>query len=534
MATHDPVSSPDALQQVLDETRRRFVATFVAQCDSIRILIDKVAAFGPRGPVAALTQVTHQLSGLAGTIGFPTISARASELEDLVDSARSGAFDALLARDVVDAIREAFTKDLASPPPLVQARATAGPPVWAPLAISAAHGAKILVAEDESDQRAIVTTCLEGAGYVPIAVVSGDLVVKMARAEKPALILLDIAMPRLDGYSACRLLKADPELADIPVIFMTTGANLYDKLAGLTLGADEFLSKPVDMRELVLRIQLLLKRSHSRRSPTADEPSASRELTYDAFLAVASEEIARLPAALAIVRLPTERHNEGSRLLTEEIRGRDAIGAYGPTHLLILMPEMTAVAARDRLEPLVDRLVAHGLSGICVGVTAAPGAGTKTAEALIGEADEALAEARYLGDKTAIWSERPGRPAAVPAPRTVVVAEDDPDVTRIVDAQVRAAGYTAIIAFDGERALAAVRAHNPDVLVLDLMMPKLNGFDVLTELRESPAPRPRTIVLSGRGREQDVVRAFELGADDYMTKPFNPQELMARIARLLK
>jgi hypothetical protein len=92
----------------------------------------------------------------------------------------------------------------------------------------------------------------------------------------------------------------------------------------------------------------------------AEEPSATscRELTYDAFLAVASEEIRRSPAALAIVRLPTERHTEGSLLLREEIRGRDAIGAYGPTRLLILMPEMTAVAARDRLEPVVDRLVA--------------------------------------------------------------------------------------------------------------------------------------------------------------------------------
>jgi len=464
--------------------------------------------------------------------GSLPIPGRTSERNGLGNSngAGSRAFDALLARDVVDAIREAFTSDLATFPG------------WAPQAISTGDrslGATILVAEDESDQREIVTACLEGAGYVPIAVASGDLVVNTARAVRPALILLDIAMPRLDGYSACRLLKADPELADIPVIFITTGANLDDKLTGLTLGADEFLSKPVDMRELVLRIKLLLERTHSRQSPMSDEPSAtsSRELTYDAFLAVAREEIGRSPAAVAIVRLQTERYEEGSRLLTEEIRGRDAIGAFGPTRLLILMPEMTAVAARDRLEPMVDRLVARGLDGICVGVTAAAGAGTKTAEALIGEADEALAEARYLGDRTAIWSERPRRPAAVSAARTVVVAEDDPDVTRIVDAQVCAAGYKAIIAFDGEQALSAVRAHGPDVLVLDLMMPKLNGFDVLTHLRESPAttgPGPRIIVLSGRGREQDVLRAFELGADDYMTKPFNPQELMARIARLLK
>jgi DNA-binding response OmpR family regulator len=301
-----PAPFPDALQQVLNETRQRFVATFASQCDSIRILVDEVAAFGPKGPVAALTQVTHRLIGLAGTIGFPTISARVSDLEALVDGASIGAFDALLARDVMQTIQEAFTKDLASPP------------VWALPAISTTQGAKILVAEDEADQRAIVTTCLEGAGYVPIAVVSGDLVVPTARAEKPALILLDIAMPRLDGYSACRLLKADPELADIPVIFMTTGANLDDKLAGLTLGADEFLSKPVDMRELVLRIQLLLKRSHSRHVPVSDEPSATSvgKLTYDAFPAAASEEIERSPGAYGQMSEPQRSSIQGTGTIT--------------------------------------------------------------------------------------------------------------------------------------------------------------------------------------------------------------------------
>lgn len=516
-------ASPAALQQVLRETRQRFVATFVAQGEIIRSLVEQLAALGPSGPVAELTQITHRLNGLAGTIGFPTISVRAAELGELVGGAGRGAFDAVRARDVVNAIREAFVRDLASPPE------------WAPT-IARAAGATILVAEDEADQLAIVTACLVGAGYVAVPVVSGDLVVDVARAEKPALILLDIAMPELDGYSVCRLLKADPALVHIPVVFMTTGDNLEDRLAGLTLGADEFLSKPVDMRELVLRIQLLLKRSERRPAPTVNDGSASRALTYDAFLAVADEEISQSPAALAVVRLPAERYKEGTFLIAEEIRGRDAMGAHGPTRLLILMPEMTAAAARDRLEPMANRLLAHGLGGICVGVTAAPGDGTKTVVALIGEADEALAEARYLGKRTAIWTERPerpDRPAAVSATRRVVIAEDDPDVTRIVDAQVRAAGYEAIIASDGEQALAAVRAHAPDVLVLDLMMPKFNGFDVLTELRDSPAPRPQIIVLSGRGREQDVMRGFELGADDYMTKPFNPQELIARIGRLL-
>ena len=107
-------------------------------------------------------------------------------------------------------------------------------------------------------------------------------------------------------------------------------------------------------------------------------------------------------------------------------------------------------------------------------------------------------------------------------------------MTRIVDSQARGAGSRTVLAFDGEQTLAALRAHAPDALVLDPMMPKLNGFDVLTQIHDGPAPRPRIIVLSGRGREQDVMRAFDLGADDYMTKPFNPQELMVRIARLIK
>lgn len=263
--------APDPGDSALDDARQRFITTFATQWDSIRILVDQVEATGPGGPVAALIEIANRLSTLARTIGFPTVGARASELEELMDGVSTGHFDGLRAHVVLDAMLEAFNKDLASSP---------------------------------------------------------------------------------------------------------------------------------------------------------------------------------LPAARsAVVRTP--------------------------------------------------------------------------AEAIAGEA---------LPVAVAVDVE----PPAVLVARTAVIAEDDPDVTRLVDAQMRAAGYTTFLAFDGKEALAAVRAHAPDVLVLDLMMPKLSGFDVLTELRDGPLPRPQIIVLSGLGREEDVLRVFELGADDYMAKPFNPQELMARIARLLK
>ena len=92
-----------------------------------------------------------------------------------------------------------------------------------------------------------------------------------------------------------------------------------------------------------------------------------------------------------------------------------------------------------------------------------------------------------------------------------------------------------MLTLDGQQTLEALERESPTIILLDLMMPKLTGFDVLMRLREHPAQsRPRTIVVSARGRDEDVARAFELGADDYVTKPFNPEELMARIARLAR
>ena len=143
-----PSAADTALEQGLDEMRQRFVATFVAQCDAIRLLVDEMAALHPRGPVAALTQVTHRLSGLAGTIGYPTISARASDLETLVAfAAGRDDFDASAAREAVDAIRNALAKDLAR--------------------ASTARGAKIIIADEQSGKRAIGTASLEGVRTVP-------------------------------------------------------------------------------------------------------------------------------------------------------------------------------------------------------------------------------------------------------------------------------------------------------------------------------------------------------------------------------
>jgi two-component system alkaline phosphatase synthesis response regulator PhoP len=157
----------------------------------------------------------------------------------------------------------------------------------------------------------------------------------------------------------------------------------------LTVGADEFLPKPVDLRELLVRIQRLAGRT----AAAAESRAAADLLSYPAFVAAARGPLSTGPGAVALVR---------------------------------------------------------------------------------------------------------------------VLPDDDPEVARIVDAHMRVDGFSTTIAFDGQQALEAVEREQPDVLMLDLMMPKMTGFDVLHRMR-ALAQKPRVIVLSARGREQDVTRAFDLG-----------------------
>lgn len=114
--------------------------------------------------------------------------------------------------------------------------------------------------------------------------------------------------------------------------------------------------------------------------------------------------------------------------------------------------------------------------------------------------------------------------------QTVLVADDEDDVIELVRYRLENDGYRVLTASDGEAALQLVRDEHPDVCVLDVMMPKLGGLEVLAQLRADPATaETRVIMLTARGQDADVDRGFELGAHDYVTKPFSPKELRRRV-----
>ncbi len=239
---------------LLREARQRFIAGFPKHCQSIDLLLKTVAARGPKGSAEPLRQIAHQIAGAAGTIGFPNVSERASELEMLAAQADKG-FNLEVARGQLEALRETFAREISSPPPWADAEPARQPE----------HAIPILVADDSDDQRQMIADYLQLAGYEPVVLASGDAVLDAAREHRPGAILLEANLPGLDGYSVCRLLKSDPDLARIPVIFVTVRDSLEDKLAGLTLGADDYLVKPIDPREVLLRLDMLLRRQRMSR-----------------------------------------------------------------------------------------------------------------------------------------------------------------------------------------------------------------------------------------------------------------------------
>src|SRR5690625_3267962 len=122
--------------------------------------------------------------------------------------------------------------------------------------------------------------------------------------------------------------------------------------------------------------------------------------------------------------------------------------------------------------------------------------------------------------------------SAQPTRPKVLVVEDEENVRRLIDAYLQHEGFDVVGAADGAEALDALARVSPDVVILDVMLPRIDGWDVCRRIRS----RTRTpiIMLSARGAEEDRIKGFEYGADDYVTKPFSPKELVLRVRAVLR
>lgn len=118
--------------------------------------------------------------------------------------------------------------------------------------------------------------------------------------------------------------------------------------------------------------------------------------------------------------------------------------------------------------------------------------------------------------------------------KTVLAVDDERSIVRLIQVNLERHGYIVKSAYDGVEALERIAESRPDIIVMDVMMPRMDGFEVLNRLRKSPETREIPIImLTAKAMDSDVFMGYHLGADCYLTKPFNPNELLTFIRRIL-
>lgn len=171
---------------------------------------------------------------------------------------------------------------------------------------------RVLVVEDEQDIAGLIKHTLERSGDVEVAVVTGgDAALKIVSEHAPDLVLLDLNLPALGGLEVCRILRARPETANVPIIILTARTSERDRVTGLEIGADDYITKPFSLRELAARVKAVLRRGRTEQGAANAEQSVYRGEHLLADFDAVSVEVDDKPVRL------TRREFELLRYLVE-------------------------------------------------------------------------------------------------------------------------------------------------------------------------------------------------------------------------
>jgi len=223
------------------------------------------------------------------------------------------------------------------------------------------NATKILAAEDKPDEARVLSDFLGAHGYTVITAANGEEAVIKARVEHPDLLLLDVRMPIFDGFEVCQRLKSDPLTADIPIFMLTGAGDVDDRVRGLSLGAEDYLTKPYDFEELAARIAARMRNKRS-----ADALRAMQQRILDTFQRyVAPSVVERLLADPHMARLGGVRQTV--TVLYADFRGYTALAeTLSPERLITVLNSHLGVAARAILkhQGMLDKFMGNAILAI--------------------------------------------------------------------------------------------------------------------------------------------------------------------------
>jgi diguanylate cyclase (GGDEF)-like protein len=469
-------------------------------------------------------RLAHSLRGSAGTYGFPEISLAAERVEEASEETIDAEVESLLG-------------------------------VLRPIATTDGGQVGILIVEDDVEMARALQMRLAAPNRVVFVAGSIAAAERILADNDIALIVLDLVLPDCDGRNLLIRLRERPGLASLPVIVLT-GKGSLPQTECFALGADAYFEKPVDLNTVTAAVATRLQRTaeanrEARQDPLTGLPNraAFREACARA-LALARRN--REPLSLAILDLDrfksvndTHGHAIGDEVLrgvaavlTQAFRGSDMAARWGGEEFVVLLPNTGQKGAILSLERALDALRQQSFTGkdgapfsVTFSAGVVPYPENATLEEAVNSADRLLYLAKVAGRDRVLGAEADSSALG----RQVIFATSDFTQAATARDFLAEAGLEVVFVPATSAAVHAAVNATTAVIVLDVRVPALDGEELLRQLRPiAEAQSIAIVVLADSSAEQDIVRCFDIGADDYLVKPFSPAELTARVRRLLK
>jgi DNA-binding response OmpR family regulator len=411
--------------------------------------------------------------------------------------------------------------------------------VLTPAALKRLKPLTILVVDDDPIIRVLLQSVYHKLGMRVITMERGtDLTSSFLAKNRIDAVILDLHLPDEDGYSICKRLKADAVSCHVPIIFISITGELESRFYGWQVGGEDFIVKPVDPLELLLRVQFLVERNNAK---LVQQRQVG--ITYEAFLKELDKRVKEVISGkgtfvLALLSLkgagadPKQRA-AGSKFVLDELRRGDVFCSSGPGYLIVLQPDKSLVSAKQAFETLARSLKRDFQVECRVGLAQCPTHG-HTGPELMAAIKAHLDLAVHQGVETCADSV-PSRKGEEPHPPKILIVDDDLEFLNYLAKPLAELGINAIMESASDRALERVRQNSPDLVMLDVLMPDPDGLKILQTLKADPklAAIP-VIMVSAKEAEEYLIRAFDLGAADYLIKPFRLPELKARVRKVLR
>jgi len=385
------------------------------------------------------------------------------------------------------------------------------------------HQRSVLVFDTNPLHRLLLTRMFARCGCVAETAESAGALLAACQQSAFALMLIDCDCPNLDVFQILAELRNRSAGSSAPIIALTSSVSQADRRRRRAAGFDNYLEKPARLD----KVQALMARYAPNTATGNSQLITSVDLGRLAeTVELAGSDPAAVREIFAVFLTTTPR------MLDDMRRAEEESSPEALSRAAIALKTASSAMGLRRIEEICGLIRALAESRVITGVGALMGELSLAFERA--SCDLRSAEIELLAQLTT-GSGGSAEAQRRSGPGRVLLAEHDRLIAKFISASLKSSGLEVICVNDGAAALAAASEKTPDVMLLSASLPNIDGFQLLSRLRlEKTFRSTPVIILSQRHQEADVLRSFELGADDFMSQPLNPLEVAARTQRLLR